>query len=157
MEWVSLRAMAVAIALEHHRDLDVAVKVYQEVRRAMGMEPKSHCREYMKRWLREYDDGNTDLRCVHHPGRPTIARGLSTVQVAEMLTTPHLDGSRPLPFYSIQQVSLRVISFMPCHAATHLLSSLVPHSLTFTPFQAREYYPELQQWATEFNLSDRYI
>ena len=35
VEWVSLRAMSVAIAMEHHRDLDVAVGVYQEAIRAM--------------------------------------------------------------------------------------------------------------------------
>lgn len=131
---MSLRAMAVAIALEHHRDLDVAVKAYQEVRRAMGMESKSHCREYMKRWLREYDDGNTDLRCVHHPGRPPIARGLSTVQVAEMLTTPHLDGSRPLPFYSIQQVEFagHFVHAMPCrYPSTLKLSTSLSHLYPF--------------------------
>jgi hypothetical protein len=46
---------------------------------------------------------------------------------------------------------------MSWHATTHLSSSLLIHSFTFTVFQAREHYPVLQQWATQFNLSDRYI
>lgn len=107
VEWVSLRAMAVAIALEHHRDLDVAVKVYQEARCAMGLRRKSRCKEYMEHWLRELDDGNVDLRCEHHPGRPTRARGLTTGQVAEMSSIPHPDDSCSLPLHSLQHVSLR--------------------------------------------------
>jgi hypothetical protein len=113
MRWVTQRAMAVAIALEHHRDFDVAIPVFQKVMRVMGLTPKSHCREFMQHWLREFDDGNTDLRCVHHPGRPAIARGLSTVEVSHMLSTPRSDGTRLLPFYSVEEVCLRVIPL--CH------------------------------------------
>ena len=104
---VTQRAMAVAIALQHHPDLDVSVRAYQEARRAMGLGRKSRCREYMEHWLCELDDGNVDLRCEHHHGRPTIARGLTTGQVAEMSSITHPDVSCSLALHSLQHVSLR--------------------------------------------------
>ena len=122
--------MAVSIALEHRLDLDVAVRVYQEARCAMGLGRKSHCKEYMKHWLREFDEGNVDLPCEHHPGRTTLARGLSNVQVAEILSTLHPDDSRSLPFLSLEQASLLV--FSSCYDMPLPIYSRAQH-LTLSP------------------------